>query len=245
VWSPFGLVFVIALALLAVVTLRSWREGSPERTASFFVASALAILLGTWLLPGANRIHHWTLVYPFPHLVIVNAALWLWRRRRGAAWRGVACRSLATVAVAAVLLGQTLALHRTQQRVFATGGRGTWSSALNDYAALLRTRSDLVVVSWDWGFHLPLAFLTAGPNEGPKLVEPVWIIQRGAKPEIPTSPEYVHLVHPPEYRWYPYGARLLKRAAGERHTLSKHADREGRTAFYTVQFQSSAPLPGR
>jgi hypothetical protein len=226
--TPFGLVFALAFALLAAVAVRGWRRHAPERVAAFLLLSTLLVLLATWLLPGAVRIHHWTLVYPLPHLVILTAAAWLGRR----AWRG--SRILAGVAVAAVLCGNLLAIEKTERLIADTGGRGLWSNALNAFAATVRTRSDLTLVSYDWGFYEQLAFLT----DGPALVEPVWSMLGGDRSGVPAGPKVIFLVHPPESQVFPFGSELLDRAARmpQQAAVRKYTDRQGRPAFYAVRF---------
>jgi len=242
--GPFGLVFALALALLAVVVLRSWRRGARERALAFLLLATPLVLAATWLLPGAVRLHHWTLVYPLPHLVVAAAAVWLWRR--GASFpdggpqgttpgppRGL--RPLAVLAVAAVLGGHLLAIARTERLIAATGGRGLWSNALDDFAAEVRTRRDLTIVSYDWGFYEPLAFLT----DGPRLLEPTWSILAGNRYAVPTGPAVIHLVHPPEYQVLPTNAELLARARAtdpKRLAIRAYLDRQGRPAFYAIRF---------
>src|SRR5205807_9916771 len=88
----------------------------------------------------------------------------------------------------------------------ATGGRGMWSNALAGFATEVRGRSDLQVVSLDWGFNEQLLFLT----EGPRLVEPFWGLPPGVRLEISPAPGIIYLVHPPVYTEVPLGARFLR-----------------------------------
>lgn len=237
--SPFGLLAALALAYLAAAAWRSWRRGSPDRLAAFLALGTALVLLGTWLLPGAVRIHHWTLVYPLPHLALAAAAARLWRQPAGsqpgprAAPRGL--RALAAVALAAALGGHLLALHATRRLIAETGGRGLWSNALDRFAAEVRTRRDLTLVSYDWGFYENLALLT----DGPKLVDPTWSVLAGEKFAVPTGADVIHLVHPPEYQVFPFNAELLRlaRAAGPRRAaIRAYPDRQGRPAFYAIRF---------
>jgi hypothetical protein len=226
--TPLGLVFALAFVLLAAVAARGWRRRAPERVAAFLLLSTVLVLLATWLLPGAVRIHHWTLVYPLPHLVILTAVAWLGRR----GWRG--SRILAVLAVAAVLCSNLLAIGKTERLIADTGGRGLWSSSLNAFAAAVRTRSDLTLVSYDWGFYEQLAFLT----DGPTLAEPVWSMLGGDRSGVPAGPEVIYLVHPPESQVFPFGSELLERAARmpQQAAVRKYTDRQGRPAFYAVRF---------
>jgi len=242
--SPFGFLAALALAYLAAAAWRSQRQGTPDRVAAFLVLSTALVLLGTWLLPGAVRIHHWTLVYPLPHLALGAAAARLWQRPGGRETAGQAAprglRALAAVALAAALGGHLLALHATRRLIAETGGRGLWSNALDRFAAEVRTRRDLTLVSYDWGFYENLALLT----DGPKLVDPTWSVLAGEKFAVPTGANVIHLVHPPEYQVFPFNAELLRlaRAAGPaRVSIRAYPDRQGRPAFYAIHFLDPPP----
>jgi len=234
VWGPFGLVFALACALLGLGVLRGRRGRKPERFLEFLLLSAALVLLGTWLLPGAIRIHHWTLVYPLPHVIVVAAALRLWRGN-DLAGRPRGLRLLAAVLVAAVLGGHLVTIQKTEQLLAETGGRGLWSNALNAFAAEVRDRKDLTIVSYDWGFHEPLAFLT----DGPTLVEPIWADLPAGRFVIPTAPNVIHLIHPPDVQVFPLSGPLLRRvsAAGpQKVSVRVFTDRTGRPAFYAIRF---------
>ena len=55
----------------------STKENPARRIKVFLLLSAAFVTLGVLILPGAVRIHHTTLVYPFPHLLIAAAAVTL------------------------------------------------------------------------------------------------------------------------------------------------------------------------
>jgi dolichyl-phosphate-mannose-protein mannosyltransferase len=240
--SPFGLLAAAAFAFLAVEAARRWRH-APDRPAIFLLLSTALILLGTAFLPGAVRIHHWTLVYPLPHLLLAAAATRAWRRPAAAIAAGAAIRALpriaATAAVATALGGHLLALQATQRLIAETGGRGLWSNALDAFAEEVRNRRDLTLVSWDWGFHESLAFLT----DGPRLLDPTWSILTGRRFPVPAGRNVIHLVHPPEYQVLASNAELLAlaSAAGPAGAeVREYDDRQGRPAFYTVRFLGGA-----
>ncbi len=234
-WSPLGLVFALAFVLLAFIVFRSWRHGALERLPGFLLLGSALVLLGTWLLPGAVRIHHWTLVYPFPHLIIVSAVLKTWHHATAAPLSRRVMRALAGIGIAAVLAGHWIMLQKTQRLIAETGGRGRWSNALNTFAAGIRQRSDLVIVSFDWGFQEQLAFLT----DGPRLLEPIWQMQAGRRYPISTATNILYLAHPPEYRVFPFGAELFQVAYAKdprKVSIGEYKDRLGETAFFVIRF---------
>jgi hypothetical protein len=136
--------------------------------------------------------------------------------------------------VLGVLVGNLLALRQTQQLVSATGGRGTWSKALETFAEEVRTRDDLVIASLDWGFHEQLSFLT----EGPQLYELTWNIQEGKPVSLLQETNFLYLVHPPEYSLFDYGQTYLQaaRQADPGLVSESRTNREGRVAFQYFRF---------
>ena len=242
VLSPFGIVFILALFFALIFVVRCFRQRKsagepketvisfPDRLMTFFLLSTILIFSFTWLLPGATRIHHWTLVYPFPQMLILSLALCVIRNPN---LRIPKCFALAAIFV--VLAGHTVALVRTRGLVDKTGGRGLWSNALDSFAREVRYRSDLVLVSMDWGFQEQLAFLT----DGPRLLEPIWQMQQGVPFQISTATNYIYLAHPLEYRVFPYSEELLQMARSRdlgKVSIRECKDRQGQTAFLTVQF---------
>lgn len=233
-WGPFGLVFALAFALLGVAVLRGRQRKNelrkPERFLEFLLLSAALVLLGIWILPAATRIHHWALVFPLPHAIVVTAAVRLWREER----RGL--RLLAGAAVAAVLGGHLMTIQKTERLLAETGGRGLWSNALNAFAAEIRDRKDLTIVSYDWGFHAPLAFLT----DGPRLLEPIWAELPASRFAIPTTPDVIHLVHAQDARVFPpLSGPLLRRVAAtdpRKVSVRVYSDRTGRPVFFAIRF---------
>ena len=235
VWSPFGLVFALAFVLLAFHVGSRLLQQTFERLPAFLLVSTLLLLLGTLLMPQAVRIHHWTLVYPFPHLIIATAALWLWHNPPARPVARLALRACIMIAIAGVLTGHLLALRKTQRLIVETGGRGRWSNSLTAFAEEVKDRSDLTIVSLDWGFNEQLKFLT----DGPRLHEPIWHLQAGGRYPISKSSNFVYLVYSPDYTLFPYGKELLGMAYGadpRQVRIQPYKDRQGDTAFLAVRF---------
>jgi hypothetical protein len=138
-----------------------------------------------------------------------------------------------------LLLGSQLrAILKTQQLIRQTGGRGRWSESLNAFCQENNNRTDLTIISVDWGFNEQLAFLT----DGPRLTEPVWALGRTIPPNTPLTrnPNYVYLFHSPEYSVAPESINyLIAIQKDDRGTeIRPFSDRQGRTAFYAIQFRS-------
>jgi hypothetical protein len=219
-FAPLGAAAALASAVLLL------RGGPRGRSARFVALSAVFVTIGVFALPGAVRIHHMVAVYPFPHLAIALAITSLTVRRSR-------LRSVAAGALVALLLGSQVAVLLATQRLIAeTGGRGWWSDALNAFAREVEDRSDLTIVSLDWGFNEQLAFLT----DGPALAEPFWALH----PATTRSADAVYLVHPPEYSLRGADQALLdeaRRAGPERAEVRGWSDRQGRVAFYSLRFR--------
>jgi hypothetical protein len=233
VWTPFGIVLLVALAVL-VFQLVSDNRRQASGWPLFLVTGLLVSAAGVLLLPDAIRIHHFLLTYPFPQLIIVAAAVWVWRSPFPRRLQRQVARGLTLVAVLGVLVGHVLALRQTQQFVSATGGRGTWSKALETFAGEIRTRDDLVIASLDWGFHEQLSFLT----DGPQLYELTWNIQEGKPVSLLQETNFVYLVHPPEYSLFDYGQTYLQAAlqAAPGLVVQSRTNLEGRVVFQYFRF---------
>ena len=170
VWSPFGLVFLLASVFLMVEVTRHFRTDSRCRLLAWLLLSALFSTVGYLLLPRANRIHHALLIYPFPQLIITAALVRLWQRKP-ATTAGGSIRRVLVVGTGLVLIaGHLFAIQRTERLIQKTGGRGWWSNAMDEFCNEVKGRTDLTIVSLDWGFNEQLLFLT----DGPRLSEPFW-----------------------------------------------------------------------
>jgi hypothetical protein len=184
------------------------------------------------------RIHHTALVLPFPHLLITVAGMDLARRawKQGSATQP-AMRGLLGAGLVTLLLWQTLAIGKTEQLIRVTGGRGWWSTALVDFCREVKNRSDLTLVSLDWGFNEQLVFLT----DGPRLLEPIWRSSANTPVALPQDTNCVFLAHVPEYSLFALDPEFLPSAArGVRPAdIQPWRDAQGAIVFYTVRF--SAP----
>jgi hypothetical protein len=302
IWEPFGVAFLSAGVLL-VVGLMCARWPKPFRQATaFLVLSAALVTSGVLLLPGAVRMHHSVLVYPFPHLLVAMAFMLLSRvysvgarakkphcdgRREASEREGAqsdhlsvtdsqvteagpslrpsrlcglpalpstaslqlrrmlarpgsartGARLLLFLTAAALLLGQPLAIYRTQRLIRQTGGQGWWSESLNTFCNQVKNRSDLTVVSLDWGFNEQLLFLTQGPT----VTEPFWTGQGDLLPGMPGTTNCVYLVHPPEYRLINLERDCLDPAflAAYHLECQPYTDRTNGVAFYVIRAQTS------
>ena len=242
VFAPLGIALILAASYLMFFRVHSYFGGATGNAAAFPILAAVFITIGIFLTPGAVRIHHIVLVYPFPHLVVAMAVERLWRRRRreapGSLVQNVLSPSSAVVAALFVLLlaSQLLALRGTQRLIRQTGGSGRWSDALNAFARQVKDRSDLTLVSLDWGFNEQLAFLT----DGPALAEPFWYFLEGKAPPALNSINCIYLAHPPEYSLFPFGPAYLEGAlqAGPAAVeIQPWSDHQGRVAFYSIRWR--------
>jgi hypothetical protein len=124
-------------------------------------------------------------------------------------------------------------IQKTEQLIQQTGGRGRWSESLDAFCRENRSRSDLTIVSLDWGFNEQLMFLT----DGPELAERFWGFDQSL-PVMPTGPHYLYLVHPPKYSEFRYDQAYLNAAqkSGQKVQIEPHFDRENEIAFYVIRF---------
>lgn len=234
VWTPFGIVVLIAALILVADVLGSAKENPARRTKVFLLLSAAFVTLGVLILPGAVRIHHTTLVYPFPHLLIAAAAVALWKGRWGTIRVQRLAGGLAGITVGLLIVCQFSAIVRTQRVIRQTGGRGWWSNALVKFCDETKSRPGLVVSSLDWGFNEQLEFLA----DGPRLEEPFWQFAFGQQPELPRDANHIYLAHPPEFALSPLGAQFMASVARENKNavVQPWRDGQGKIAFYSIAF---------
>lgn len=233
VWTPFGWLLAVAMLILvvqAVQDARSKTTGWPL----FLLAALVISTLGFFVLPDAVRIHHLLLTYPFPHLIMAAAGAKAWRFQSPCALKLQAVRLAGVAAVVGLLGGNVRALRMTQHFVSTTGGRGTWSKALERFAHEIRAQDDMGIASLDWGFHEQLSFLT----DGPTLYELTWNIQQGKPVSILPDPRFLYLIHPPEFSLFDYGQTYLQaaRQADPRLVVDSRTNLEGRVVFQCFRF---------
>ncbi len=233
VWTPFGWVLAVAILILVVQAVKDAR-GKTTGWPLFLLAALVISTLGFFVLPEAVRIHHLLLTYPFPQLIIAAVVAKAWRFQSPRALELQAVRLAGVAAVVGLLGGNVRALRMTQHFVSTTGGRGTWSKALERFAHEIRAQDEIGVASLDWGFHEQLSFLT----DGPKLYELTWNIQEGKSVSLLPDPHFLYLIHPPEFSLFDYGQSYLQaaRQADPRLVVDSRTNLEGRVVFQFFRF---------
>jgi 4-amino-4-deoxy-L-arabinose transferase-like glycosyltransferase len=232
--TPFGIVVLLAVLILIAAVFFSAKENPARRTRIFLLLSAAFVTLGVLILPGAVRIHHTTLVYPFPHLIIAAAAMILWNHPCKIFKRRRFMRGLLVTCLMFLAIGEFHVIIRTEKLIRETGGRGWWSNALVKFAEETKNRPGLVVSSLDWGFNEQLEFLA----DGPRLEEPFWQAAFGGQPELPRDTNHIYLVHPPEFALSPLGAQFMESVSRENKNavVRPWRDGQGQIVFYTILF---------
>jgi hypothetical protein len=224
--GPLALAGVAVVIACAVVLALASRKPEKLRAAVFLILTGFLITLGILVLPDAVRIHHAFLAYPFPQLIVAAVVTLAWRARRS-------FRIAAAVAIVVVCGTGLRSIAATQKLIRETGGRGRWSDSFNRFCSENRNRSDLTIVSLDWGFNEQVMFLT----DGPQLSEPFWNFNQ-TLPPLPEDPNSVYLVHPPEYSALKYDAAYLSQLQGNPNVeITPYVDRQNQVAFYTIRFR--------
>jgi 4-amino-4-deoxy-L-arabinose transferase-like glycosyltransferase len=232
--SLLWLVLPIAMVLLLVICI--FPQSSKERrVAGCLLLGFVLTTVGVFVMPGAVRIHHAILAYPYPQVIIAAVCTFLWQRKSS---RTVQCGSRVAISIALLILSasQIQAIKKTEQLLSETGGRGWWSNVFDDFCRQNADRADLTIVSLDWGFNEQLAFLT----NGPKLLEPVWAFStfKQALPDLPRDPQYVYLAHSPEYSLLRYDLLYLDAGRRDDHAeVQAYSDKQGQIVFYTIRFR--------
>ena len=229
--TMFGIALILALLAFAFVFDRDFAK---SRRILFLIVATVLTTFGVFLLPDAIRIHHAALVYPLPHLILAALVVTFWRTRTQGKL-DYAIPAIVAVAFVDLVAGELHTINKTEQLIQQTGGRGRWSESLNQFCRDISYRSALNVVSLDWGFNEQLVFLT----NGPQLSEPFWQFAQ-TLPQLPPDPNYIYLVHPPEYSVLRYDIAYLDQLqkSGANVEITPHLDRQNEVAFYTIRFRS-------
>ncbi len=227
---------VLPSAMVSLLVIGIFPQRSKERrVAGCLLVGFVLTTAGIFLMPGAVRIHHAILAYPFPQVIIAATCTFLWQRRSsGLVQRGTQVTIIITLLV--LLASQIQAIRKTEQLLSETGGRGWWSNAFDDFCRQYADRADLTIISLDWGFNEQLAFLT----NGPKVVEPFWTFTTSKEglPDMPRDPQYIYLAHSPEYSLLRYDLLYLDAARSDEHAeVQPYSDKQGQIVFYTIRFR--------
>jgi hypothetical protein len=229
--SVFGLFVLIAIGALFAVAPRE-RGRNESRIAGFLLVSFALTTMFDFLVPGAVRIHHAALVFPLPQLIIAAAFAFLWNAESTIGIKRIT-RIALLIAIFAMLSSQARAILKTEKLMSDTGGRGLWSAAFDTFCRENRNRSDLTMISLDWGFNEQLAFLT-----DVQLVEPFWRFEEPLPP-LPNDPDSVYLAHAPDYSVFGADVAYLNKLQirARNADIQPYLNREGRIMFYTIHFR--------
>jgi hypothetical protein len=143
-------------------------------------------------------------------------------------------RAVIVLAVIELLWSELHGVVYTQRSIRQTGNRGRWSESFDKFCRENRNRSDLTIVSLDWGFNEQLIFLT----DGPQLAEPFWEFNQ-TLPPLPADPNYIYLAHPAQYSVLKYDVAYLNQLlkSGGNAEITPYFDRQNEVAFYTIRFR--------
>ena len=228
--TMFGTALIIALLASAFIFDRDFAR---SRRVIFLIVATALTTFGVFLLPDAIRIHHATLVYPLPHLLLASLIVMFWKTRTQSKL-DYAIPVIVALVFVDLVAGKLHTINKTEQLIQQTGGRGRWSESFNQFCRDISYRSALNVVSLDWGFNEQLMFLT----NGPQLSEPFWQFTQ-TLPQLPTDPNYIYLAHPPEYSVLRYDLAYLDQLqkSGANVEVTPYLDRQNEVAFYTIRFR--------
>jgi hypothetical protein len=236
----FGLALAVSIVALAIELLAA-RRRDPDRARldprRFVWLATVGIGAAMLALPGAVRAHHLLNVMPFAQILVAFAFDLGWRRT--ASSRAFTFQRFAiAVALALLVLGQIRMIAQTRSEIAETGGRGRWSSGVNELAVVLEAEPGASAVSLDWGFHEPLMYLT----DDVPLVDAIWTIRRvltAGRPWIYEGDAGTrYLVHDEPFDLFGLGPLMLeamrRQPAG---TISIEIFRDGRgeVAFYAIR----------
>jgi hypothetical protein len=236
-----------SVVVLAVLALTRTLQRQVGYRVLFVSLISLGILFKFWITPGAEKIHHAFMLYPFPHMlmaIIYGGALAAWSERsrqlRRLAGGAVLLALLTTVAWDAVIFSHGVARLRTE------GARRRWSEVSYDLAAYLRQLSGRHIVFLDWGFlhaqrlllvdapvSLEERYLLRSPEEDIRALR--LLIERPGAVFVLFSPRRDVI---PSYQ--AYFLRALEDAGGRPWTRTEFVQKDGQPLY---EVYSREPLP--
>jgi hypothetical protein len=232
--TGLGIALTIVVAVVVFLKIRDQQNWNTERAVAYLVLAIAFVTLGVIILPGAVRIYHMVLVFPLPQLLIGTMSVVLWRIPGIERSSRRLIQAAVSIGLLVLLASQLHVIHKTEQLVHQSGGRGWWSESLDSFCQENRNRSDLTIVSLDWGFNEQLMFLT----DAPQMAEPFWEFNQTLPPLSP-NPNYIYLAHPAEYSVLKYDVAYLNQLqnSGGNAEITPYFDRQNTVAFYTIRFR--------
>ena len=234
--APFAL-FGLMLFLVLVFTVASGLRGRGAELRDgrgALAISCVAVIASMLALEGATRAHHALNHVPLTHTLIAATLVSLGRCATPV-WSRVA----ATTCAVALIASNANSITSTRELIERTGGRGWWSGAIAELSGELEAGPQSTAVSFDWGFHLPLLFLT----ESTRVIEPIWEVEATVMKhgvwDFEGDATHRYLVHDEPYDRFGFGPRLLTAARAHKSMgrpveIRSYHDREGVTAFLTI-----------
>lgn len=230
VWSPFGVLLICSIVFMTFEVVRGKGATSTKQVSAFLLLCLLFTTIGVFLLPGAVRMHHSTLVYPFPHLIVAATLITLWEITPAEPVIKYCIRTFAAGIAVTLIISHLSVIWKTQNIMHATGGRGWWSDSISVFCNDIKGQKNLSIISLDWGFNEQLSFLT----DEVQLTEPFWNNER-----LTITDNTIYLVHPPEYSLFPYGLDFFYKALQESPdnvSIQPYKDHQGGISFYAIRF---------
>ena len=171
---------LLPLALFSLVVLISIAVKKKEWRLLFIPLLAVLIAIQTYLTPLPIGMHHWTMISPFPHLVVGAACgranQWLkeWRYLKPVILSGF----VLLICAVGMNLNAMSGYYDLMQR---TGGTKHWSSEINNLSTVLKAQyPGRQIQLMDWGLGNTLFCLSEGELY---THEPFWAYTKSSEPD--------------------------------------------------------------
>ena len=226
---PFA---VFAASFITLVCYAFRRLRRRWRREMFLLLATFFILLLATLTPGAFKIHHLILAYPFPHLLVATIVVRFARQcyRLRAPLGAIASAAVVCICAFAPVTASMLRYRQIMVGLQRTGGTDNWSDGIYALDSWLETHDPgQPVVSADWGIEPPLAVLSQGRLNCVDL----WLAQNAtAYQSFFNVPGTRYVLHAPESTNFPESREIFLEGARARGLQTKLvdtvADRTGR-----------------
>lgn len=171
---------LLPLALFSLVVLISIAVKKKEWRLLFIPLLAVLVAIQTYLTPLPIGMHHWTMIFPFPQLVVGAACgranQWLkeWRYLKPVILSGF----VLLICAVGMNLNAMSGYYDLMQR---TGGTKHWSSEINNLSTVLKAQyPGRQIQLMDWGLGNTLFCLSEGELY---THEPFWAYTKSSEPD--------------------------------------------------------------
>ncbi|MGE3949421.1 MAG: ArnT family glycosyltransferase [Blastocatellales bacterium] len=202
--------FILSISFLVYYAIKS-------KNIRLLFLPALILLISIQIIISPLRIgmHHWTMIYPFPHIIVgIAAGIQIETFRKSVIARRTAI-ILVTLLVTVTVAANIRTVYGYYDQLDRTGGVQHWSAEIYNLSDLLMKKySDRQIQVMDWGLGNNLFFLSKGTLH---THEPFWAYTENPEPDdrlraLANDTGNLFIFNAPEGTLFPLARKAFERA---------------------------------